>query len=50
MLAKHNIDAGDFKRFMISDPHCLNALRQECRLFGRDNKVVHYSKSLLELL
>lgn len=53
MLAKHNIDtidACDFTRIMTTDPHSLNALRQEYRLFGRDYDVVHYTQLLLELL
>ena len=53
MLAKHNIDvidACDFKRIMTTDPHSLNALRQEYKLFGRDYDVVHYTQLLLELI
>lgn len=53
MLAKHNIDvidACDFKRIMTTDPHSLNALRQEYKLFGRDYDVVHYTQLLLELV
>lgn len=53
MLAQHNIDtidACDFNRIMTTDPHSLNALRQEYRLFGRDYEVVHYTELLLELL
>jgi Fe-S oxidoreductase len=53
MLAKHNIDtidACDFKRIMTTDPHSLNALRQEYKLFGRDYDVIHYTQLLLELI
>jgi Fe-S oxidoreductase len=53
MLAKHNIDtidACDFKRIMTTDPHSLNALSQEYKLFGRDYDVVHYTQLLLELI
>ncbi|MHA6642810.1 heterodisulfide reductase-related iron-sulfur binding cluster [Mesorhizobium sp. A623] len=53
MLAKQNIetiDACTFNRIMTTDPHSLNALRQEYRLFGRDYEVVHYTQLLLELL
>lgn len=52
-LARHNIDTIDgctFNRIMTTDPHSLNALRQEYRLFGRDYEVVHYTELLLELL
>lgn len=53
MLARHNIDvidACDFKRIMTTDPHSLNALRQEYKLFGRDYDVIHYTQLLLELI
>ena len=53
MLAKQNIETIDgctFNRIMTTDPHSLNALRQEYRLFGRDYEVVHYTQLLLELL
>ncbi|WP_374379639.1 heterodisulfide reductase-related iron-sulfur binding cluster [Dongia sp.] len=52
-LARHNIEAIDgcsFKRIMTTDPHSLNALRQEYRLFGKEYEVVHYTQLLLELL
>lgn len=52
-LARHNIDTIDgctFSRIMTTDPHSLNALRQEYRLFGRNYEVVHYTQLLLELL
>jgi Fe-S oxidoreductase len=53
MLAKHNIDtlaSCSFTRIMTTDPHTLNALRQEYRLFGADYDVVHYTQLVLELL
>ena len=53
MLAQHNIDAidaCDFNRIFSTDPHSLNALRQEYRLFDRDYEVVHYTQVLLELM
>jgi Fe-S oxidoreductase len=52
-LARNNIEAIDgctFKRIMTTDPHSLNALRQEYRLFGKEYEVVHYTQLLLELL
>lgn len=53
MLARSNIeaiDAASFNRIMTTDPHSLNALRQEYRLFGKDYEVVHYTQLILELL
>lgn len=53
VLAKSNIDALEactFNRIMTTDPHSLNALRQEYRMFGCDYEVVHYTQLLLELL
>lgn len=53
MLARHNIEAlagCTFNRIMTTDPHSLNALSQEYRLFGADYEVVHYSALLLELI
>ncbi|CAN5424845.1 heterodisulfide reductase-related iron-sulfur binding cluster [soil metagenome] len=53
VLARHNIEMLDgcsFKRIMTTDPHSLNALRQEYRLFDRAYDVVHYTQLLLELL
>jgi Fe-S oxidoreductase len=53
MLARHNVEtlAGvEFNRIMTTDPHSLNALRQEYRLYGADYDVVHYSQVLAELL
>lgn len=53
MLARHNIDTLDgcsFNRIMTTDPHSLNALRQEYRFFDRNYEVLHYTQLLLELL
>ena len=53
MLARHNIEAlagCSFNRIMTTDPHSLNALRQEYALYGADYQVVHYTELLLELL
>ncbi len=52
-LARQNIDTIDactFNRIMTTDPHSLNALRQEYRLFGRNYEVIHYTQLLLELI
>jgi Fe-S oxidoreductase len=52
-LARQNIETIDgctFKRIMTTDPHSLNALRQEYRLFDRNYEVIHYTQLLLELL
>ena len=53
ILARHNIDALSsctFNRIMTTDPHSLNALAQEYRLFGAEYDVIHYSALLLELV
>jgi Fe-S oxidoreductase len=53
LLARHNIDAVSncqFNRIMTTDPHSLNALRQEYRLFGFDHEVIHYTQLILELM
>ena len=53
LLARHNIEAlagCDFNRIMTTDPHSLNALRQEYALYGADYQVMHYTDLLLELL
>ena len=52
-LAQSNIAAIEgctFKRIMTTDPHSLNALRQEYRAFGFEHEVIHYTELLLELL
>lgn len=53
MLAGSNIEAlggCKFNRIMTTDPHSLNALRQEYRALGCDLEVVHHTTLLLELL
>ncbi len=53
MLARHNIEAlagCSFNRIMTTDPHSLNALRQEYALYGAVYQVVHYTELLVELL
>lgn len=53
VLARQNIevlDACQFNRIMTTDPHSLNALRQEYRFFDRNYEVIHYTQLLLELL
>lgn len=53
ILARQNIDAlagCSFNRIMTTDPHTLNALRQEYAFFGVDYRVIHYTELLLELL
>ena len=53
MLARSNIDAlGDcsFRRIMTTDPHSLNALRQEYPALGGRFEVLHHTELLLELL
>lgn len=53
MLARRNLDVlaeARFRRIMTTDPHSLNALRQEYRMFGVDYEVVHYTELLLELV
>jgi Fe-S oxidoreductase/nitrate reductase gamma subunit len=52
-LSEHNIEAlasCRFKRIMTTDPHSLNALRQEYPAQGAKYEVVHYTQLLLELL
>lgn len=53
MLAESNIGTlreCDFKRVMTTDPHSLNALRNEYARMGFEADVIHYSELLLELL
>ena len=53
MLAKHNIEllsGCTFNRVMTTDPHSLNALRQEYRTIGGTFEVIHYTQLLLELI
>jgi len=53
MLASHNIEllsGCKFNRIMTTDPHSLNALRQEYRAIGASFEVIHYTQLLLELI
>jgi Fe-S oxidoreductase len=53
MLANHNIEllqGCKFNRIMTTDPHSLNALRQEYRAIGASFEVIHYTQLLLELI
>lgn len=53
LLAQQNIDtlAGcSFNRIMTTDPHSLNALRQEYFMLGAKYEVIHYTGLLGELL
>ena len=53
MLARHNIEllsSCTFNRVMTTDPHSLNALRQEYRAIGAAFEVIHYTQLLLELI
>jgi Fe-S oxidoreductase len=52
MLAKSNIEAIDgctYRRIMTTDPHTLNALRNEYTAFGKSYAVHHYTEVLDEL-
>ncbi len=52
-LAQHNIELLEectFNRIMTTDPHSLNALKQEYGAFGEKHEVVHYSQLLRELI
>lgn len=53
MLARSNIDAlaeCSFRRIMTTDPHSLNALRQEYPALGGTFEVLHHTELLLELV
>ncbi len=53
LLATHNIEllqGCKFNRIMTTDPHSLNALRQEYRAIGASFEVIHYTQLLLELI
>lgn len=53
LMAQHNMEAiagCRFERILTSDPHSLNALKQEYRRLGADWTVLHHSELLLELL
>lgn len=52
-LAQSNIDAINacsFKRIMTTDPHSLNALKNDYRHFGAAFDVLHYTALLAELI
>ncbi|MGC4025201.1 MAG: heterodisulfide reductase-related iron-sulfur binding cluster [Mesorhizobium sp.] len=52
-LARQNIEtlAGcSFKRIMTTDPHTLNALRNDYSSLGANYEVLHYTQLILELL
>jgi len=52
-LAQSNVDAiaaCDFNRIVTTDPHSLNALRQEYGAFGGQFEVLHYTQLLDELI
>lgn len=52
MLARSNIetiDACTYRRIMTTDPHSLNALRNEYAAFGKSYPVQHYTEVLDEL-
>jgi Fe-S oxidoreductase len=53
MLARSNIEAIDacsYRMIMTTDPHSLNALRNEYATFGKTYPVRHYTEVLLELV
>ena len=53
MLAKSNIaaiDACKYRTIMTTDPHSLNALRNEYQAFGKSYPVQHYTEILKELI
>lgn len=52
-LARHNIETLEgctFKRIMTTDPHTLNALRNDYASLGARYEVVHYTQLILELV
>jgi Fe-S oxidoreductase len=53
LLATSNIETlqgCEFRRIMTTDPHSLNALRQEYPALGGDYTVLHHTELLLELV
>jgi Fe-S oxidoreductase len=53
VLAEHNIrllDQATYRVILTTDPHSLNALRNEYQALGRRYPVVHYTEFLLQLL
>lgn len=52
-LAHKNIQAlgqAQYRRIFTTDPHSLNALKNEYRKFGFDAEVLHYTQAFLELI
>jgi Fe-S oxidoreductase len=52
-LAQKNLKAlqkAQYQRIFTTDPHSLNALKNEYRKFGFDKPVVHYTQAFLELV
>ncbi|VDC22687.1 heterodisulfide reductase-related iron-sulfur binding cluster [Pseudogemmobacter humi] len=52
-LAQANVEAINgctFNRILTTDPHSLNALKNDYRQFGTDYTVVHYTELLVELV
>lgn len=52
-LAQKNIDAlskAQYRRIFTTDPHSLNALKNEYRKFGFEAEVMHYTEAFLELI
>ena len=52
-LAEKNVESlrqASYRRVFTTDPHSLNALRNEYQRFGFDRPVMHYTEALLELI
>ena len=52
-LAQKNIEAlnkAQYRRIFTTDPHSLNALKNEYRKFGFQAEVMHYTEAFLELI
>lgn len=52
-LAQKNIDAlskAQYRRIFTTDPHSLNALKNEYRKFGFEAEVRHYTEAFLEII
>lgn len=52
-LAQKNIKAlekAQYRRIFTTDPHSLNALKNEYRKFGFEAEVLHYTEAFLELI
>lgn len=52
-LALKNIEAlnkAQYRRIFTTDPHSLNALKNEYRKFGFEAEVLHYTEAFLELI